>query len=334
MKYQVSRDGRVIGDFSTEDIRHGLQEGSLVVTDYYWTEGMPAWLPLSELPKPPKVAPLAKLNKMAAIPLLLIAIVAGAMIGYDFNAKRIKAQEAEDLNAKLAKVSGRLMDIQSEIVRCDLFLRDFELVDKGQQDAFDKTKPIYPGKYRNRSSRAISEARAFNAEGPDSDGRVPRFRLFAEAMGDGNVLVYVRCATSGPIWRGFTYFDQRVECSLSLDGEVRKIDYELHQTDNGDAKRGRKAFVNHFGISAESLSGLIRELRENKTPRVMMRVADQTADLEFDKRSLLECFDVSGVVIQRKELLEQRRRLEKDFSGLQRQLAEDTVAEKERKASK
>jgi hypothetical protein len=316
MKYQVSRDGRVIGDFLAEDIKHGLQEGSLVVTDYYWTDGMPAWLPLSELPKQLKGAPLAKFAKKAAIPLLLIAIVAGAMIGYDFNAKRIKAQEAEDLKAKLAKVSGRLMDIQSKLVQCELFLRDYELTDKGQPDDFDKTKPIYPGTYRNRSPRAKSEADAFNADWPNNHGRTPGFRLFAEVRGDGNVHTFVRTATTSARPRlGFGPFN--TNCELSLDGVVQTIEYD-YRNDNGDPR--------HFDIPSSSISKFVRLLREGKTPRIMMRVGSETADLEYDRRSLLECFDLSSVLQQREELLEEKTWLNKTFTELKNKLPADAEA--------
>ncbi len=51
MKYSVSQDGKVIGDFSTEEIVNALAEGRLTGGDHFWRKGMDGWMPLREFSK-------------------------------------------------------------------------------------------------------------------------------------------------------------------------------------------------------------------------------------------------------------------------------------------
>jgi hypothetical protein len=48
---KVSRNGKIIGDYSHQEILDLLAKGELLLTDYFWGEGMTDWLPLSQLPK-------------------------------------------------------------------------------------------------------------------------------------------------------------------------------------------------------------------------------------------------------------------------------------------
>jgi len=48
---KVSRNGKIIGDYSHQEILDLLAKGELLLTDYFWGEGMTGWLPLSQLPK-------------------------------------------------------------------------------------------------------------------------------------------------------------------------------------------------------------------------------------------------------------------------------------------
>lgn len=47
--YSVSRDGNVIGDYSTQQLAHALDHQFLFRTDLYWFEGMNNWRPLADL---------------------------------------------------------------------------------------------------------------------------------------------------------------------------------------------------------------------------------------------------------------------------------------------
>jgi len=49
MAIKVARGGKVIGEFEAKEIRWRIEQGVLLDTDYYWTEGMKDWKPLSEL---------------------------------------------------------------------------------------------------------------------------------------------------------------------------------------------------------------------------------------------------------------------------------------------
>lgn len=318
MKYQISRAGRVIGEFSLEDIMHGLKEGSLVDSDYYWMDGMTDWQLLSDLPKPTTEKWYAKFVKAATVPALLGIIIAAALFGYDLQTKYINARNVEARQARLASLSRRLAEIQTELAKCEIFLRDFEVVGKGHPDPFDSSKPVSSGFYISRSPDAKRKENAFNAEGPTNDGRAPRFRVFAIVKGDGEIRTYVRSATLGKIWRGYAILDQHVECELSVDGNVQKVSYDLNETDNGDSWRKPKSYVNHFDIPPESLAPLVKKLRENRTPKAMMRVGGETADLEFDAKILLEYFKLSEAVKLRSKLTEEKGGLDREISDLKK----------------
>jgi hypothetical protein len=49
MAIKVARGGKIIGEFEAKEIPWRVQQGVLMETDYYWTEGMNDWKPLSEL---------------------------------------------------------------------------------------------------------------------------------------------------------------------------------------------------------------------------------------------------------------------------------------------
>ncbi len=49
MNYHISRDGQQLGEFTEQQIRTGLADGSFKGNDLAWTEGMPDWQPLSVL---------------------------------------------------------------------------------------------------------------------------------------------------------------------------------------------------------------------------------------------------------------------------------------------
>ena len=49
MQYLINRDGRQFGPYSLEDLRRYLIQGSVLLTDLAWTQGMPTWVPVSQI---------------------------------------------------------------------------------------------------------------------------------------------------------------------------------------------------------------------------------------------------------------------------------------------
>ncbi|WP_009959511.1 DUF4190 domain-containing protein [Verrucomicrobium spinosum] len=49
MDYHVARNGEQLGQFTAEEIRHGLFDGKFQATDLGWKEGQADWVPLSTL---------------------------------------------------------------------------------------------------------------------------------------------------------------------------------------------------------------------------------------------------------------------------------------------
>lgn len=48
MKYQISRDGQIIGAYSYFAVVEALEKGTFSESDYYWRDGLPQWNPLSD----------------------------------------------------------------------------------------------------------------------------------------------------------------------------------------------------------------------------------------------------------------------------------------------
>ena len=55
MAIKVARGGKVIGEFEAKEIPWRIEQGVLLNTDYYWTEGMKDWMPLSQLLQKPDI---------------------------------------------------------------------------------------------------------------------------------------------------------------------------------------------------------------------------------------------------------------------------------------
>ncbi len=55
MAIKVARGGKVIGEFEAKEIPWRIEQGILLNTDYYWTEGMKDWMPLSQLLQKPDI---------------------------------------------------------------------------------------------------------------------------------------------------------------------------------------------------------------------------------------------------------------------------------------
>lgn len=58
---RVSRGSQIVGDRSADQIRRGIENGSMLATDHYYDEDASEWLPLSEfltkLAQPKQVKP-------------------------------------------------------------------------------------------------------------------------------------------------------------------------------------------------------------------------------------------------------------------------------------
>jgi hypothetical protein len=49
VQYLINRDGRQFGPYPLEDLRRYLIQGSVLLTDLAWTQGMPTWVPVSQI---------------------------------------------------------------------------------------------------------------------------------------------------------------------------------------------------------------------------------------------------------------------------------------------
>ena len=49
MQVHIDGNGELYGPYSEEDINAYLANGTLLLTDLAWHEGLPAWVPLSQI---------------------------------------------------------------------------------------------------------------------------------------------------------------------------------------------------------------------------------------------------------------------------------------------
>ena len=76
MAIRVARAGKVLGEFEAKEIPWRIEQGVLLASDYYWTEGMKDWKPLSELlQKPTKLE--TKSSGYGLLNLLTFGLFAG-----------------------------------------------------------------------------------------------------------------------------------------------------------------------------------------------------------------------------------------------------------------
>lgn len=50
MQIHIARDGQRLGPFPLEDVNRQVATGSVALTDLAWYEGIPQWIPLSQVP--------------------------------------------------------------------------------------------------------------------------------------------------------------------------------------------------------------------------------------------------------------------------------------------
>lgn len=74
MDYHVARNGEQLGQFTAEEIRHGLFDGKFQPTDLGWKEGQSDWVPLSTLFE--QMTPAAKIKSPPATQVPLSSTVA------------------------------------------------------------------------------------------------------------------------------------------------------------------------------------------------------------------------------------------------------------------
>ena len=76
MAIKVARSGKVIGEFEAKEIPWRIEQGVLQSSDYYWTEGMNDWKPLSDLLKKPDIVE-TKSSGYGLLNLLTFGLFAG-----------------------------------------------------------------------------------------------------------------------------------------------------------------------------------------------------------------------------------------------------------------
>ena len=76
MAIKVARSGKVIGEFEAKEIPWRIEQGVLQSSDYYWTEGMKDWMPLSQLLQKPDIVE-TKSSGYGLINLLTFGLFAG-----------------------------------------------------------------------------------------------------------------------------------------------------------------------------------------------------------------------------------------------------------------
>lgn len=117
LRFRVSRNGKELGYYSAEEIVSYLAEGSLFDSDFFWSEGMPDWQPLSKFPKPTSRSHEAPKNQTSGprIHVGKIAVLVGGILALGiavsvgvfslfFGAEEIDGSSVDSYHESLEKV--------------------------------------------------------------------------------------------------------------------------------------------------------------------------------------------------------------------------------------
>lgn len=309
MKYQISRAGKIIGAFNSEDIAAGIKSGSLVPGDHYWHEGMTDWIPLSELLAEQRKVRLQSIIKSTLIAVGVIILAASAAFGFSkygekLESERIAAEEESKarVSAKIQSIKTRIQSINMELEKCETFLKDFEIVGKGSPDNFDKKAPVDPGYYISKEYPNASLTDNFDEDRLMKGDGVPRFELYADVTAKGEMRPYIRYATKQKIKPGkYDYSGLGITCQISIDGEVREIP-NLHPSDNDNERDPPKVYIGTFDLPYAQLTSLTEMLRAKKTPKVMLRAFSSTADITLKADRFLKYVELADMLKRQKDL--------------------------------
>lgn len=305
-RFQVSREGQYLGEFAISEIEAGVSEGYLLPTDYCWQEGMEEWESLGTFLGKIKAKQIRKRFWRVVIAALVLAL--GACIGLEIQFKLNEAElgRLSDEKAECERLTQQITLTKAKLARCDRFLSGFEIVGKGSPDDFDKNAPISPGEFRDRTAMPSSD---FNEVTLRRGDGVPRFELFTDVKGDGEIRAYVRSATKEKISPDkYDYSGLGVTGRISFDGNAEEI--RVHARDDDDARQTQKVYISSFELSTYFITKLAGMLRANQHPKVMIRIHNTTADLTYQKAGLLRCVELAEVLDQRKNLVSELKRLE------------------------
>lgn len=311
-KFLTSRDGQNIGEFTISELEAGVAEGYLLPTDYCWQEGMAEWVPLAAFLRKKSSEQAKKRIKILGAAFAVLAL--GACIGLGVNAKlqEIESSRLASEKAEVARLADQIALIQAKLARCDSFLKGFEIVGKGSPDPFDKNAPIDPGVFQDSLA---APQRDFNESELRRGDGVPRFELFTYVKANGQLRAYIRSATKDKISPDkYDYSGLGVYGRISFDGIAEEI--RVHARDD-ESNRPQKVYISSFDLPGEFITKLAGMLRSSQQPKVMIRIHNSTADLTYQKTSLLRCVELTETLKQRKDLVLELRRLEESLAAHQ-----------------
>lgn len=304
MKYQISRGGKIIGTFNSEDIEVGIKAGSLVPSDHYWHEGMTDWIPLAELLKIHRDARITRIRNNALLIAVIIALIGAITFAFNRNREKVETERIAAENAKKAVVSAKIQSIKMELEKCETFLADFEIVGKGSADSFDKKRPIDPGAYKYKKPLdSGAKPRPYYGDQLREGKDIPRFDLIINMRGDEKIDLSVWAVTFTPLRKKYPLSGTGTKVQISVDGNV----VEIGDVFVDESKSSVKTLYSSYTSIDRNLAELRELITKNRGKPVYVRFTTEgegqiTETLHNEEERFLKYFELADVLEKKKQL--------------------------------
>jgi hypothetical protein len=303
MKYQISRGGKIIGTFNSEDIAAGIKSGSLVPSDHYWHEGMTDWLPLAELLAIQRDARFTRIRNIASIIIVIVVLIGVIAFAFNRNREKVETERIASENAQKAMVSAKIQSLKEELVKCEAFLADFEIVGKESADSFDKKRPIHPGFYKYKKTTDSGAPPRPDYRDQLEGKYVPRFDLIINMRGDDKIDLSVWAVTFTPLKKRYPLDGTGTKVQISVDGNV----VEIGDVFVDESKSTVKTLYSTYTSIDRNLAELRELITKNRGKPIYVRFTTEgegqiTEKLHNEEERFLKYFELADVLEKKKKL--------------------------------
>jgi hypothetical protein len=270
---------------------------------------MTDWMPLSELLAEQRKFRRQSIIKRNLIAVGLITLAASASFGFSKYREKREAERIAAEEEDKARVSAKIQSIKTELEKCENFLKDFEIVDKGSPDAFDKKRPVDPGRYSYKKPLDLSAPPMPDYSDQLQGKHVPRFDLIINMRGDDRIDLSIWGVTLVPLKKRFPLSGTGTNVQISIDGNVVEIgDVQVEET----VSKVKPLYSTYTSVE-NNLAELRELITKNKGKPIYVRftVAGErqiTEILHNEEERFQKFFELADVIDKKKKLTEELSR--------------------------
>lgn len=266
---------------------------------------MPDWLPLSALVAEQRKVRRQRIIKSGSIAVVLIILAASTVFAINRHKEKIEAERAAAEEEK----NARIQSIKAELEKCETFLKDFEIVDKGSPDTFDKKRPVDPGRYTYKKPLDLGAPPMPDYSDQRQGKYVPRFDLIINMRGDDKIDLSIWGVTRVPLKVRFPLGGTGTTVQISVDGNVVEIG-EVYVEEN--KSYGITLYSNYTSIE-RNLTKLRELITQNKGKPLYVRFSVQgqgqiTERLHNYEERFQKFFELADVIDKKKKLTQELSR--------------------------